>query len=143
MPMKSKAQRAYLWENQPEVAAQFEAETPNGKKLPARANEKKSLLASAVPVQRVRDGELRLKRRPVEDTKFYGHGSATREACMSIDEVSSMITEIDHQMHDYRNGPSTVRPGREAPTRWGAPANPSAGPVGNGPTGVSNLGYPA
>jgi len=36
MPMKSKAQRAYLWANNPKVAKEFESETPEGKKLPAK-----------------------------------------------------------------------------------------------------------
>lgn len=34
MPMVSQAQRAYLHIHQPEVAAEFEAATPKGKKLP-------------------------------------------------------------------------------------------------------------
>lgn len=35
MPMRSKAQRAYLHAKHPDVAAKFEAETPKGTKLPA------------------------------------------------------------------------------------------------------------
>lgn len=38
MPMKSKAQRAYLHANKPKVAKKFEKETPKGKKLPKRAS---------------------------------------------------------------------------------------------------------
>jgi len=34
MPMKSKAQRAYLWAKHPEVAREFENETAKGAKLP-------------------------------------------------------------------------------------------------------------
>lgn len=41
MPMKSKAQRAYLHANKPEVAKKFEAHTPKGKKLPKRAKKSK------------------------------------------------------------------------------------------------------
>lgn len=36
MPMKSKAQRAYLHANEPTLAAEFERATPKGKKLPDR-----------------------------------------------------------------------------------------------------------
>lgn len=36
MPMKSEAQRRYLWANEPEVAAEFEAETKPGSQLPNR-----------------------------------------------------------------------------------------------------------
>ena len=34
MPMKSKAQRKFLWATNPEVAREFEDETPKGIKLP-------------------------------------------------------------------------------------------------------------
>lgn len=36
MPMKSKAQRAFLHANKPAVAKKFEKKTPKGKKLPKR-----------------------------------------------------------------------------------------------------------
>lgn len=35
MPFQSQAQRGYLYANHPEVAKEFEAHTPKGKKLPA------------------------------------------------------------------------------------------------------------
>lgn len=41
MPMKSKAQRAYLWANEPKVAKEFEAKTTKGKKLPEHVKKKK------------------------------------------------------------------------------------------------------
>ena len=34
MPMKSQAQRAYLWMHEPEVAKEFEKATPKNAKLP-------------------------------------------------------------------------------------------------------------
>lgn len=34
MPFKSKAQRAYLYANKPELAKEFERKTPKNKKLP-------------------------------------------------------------------------------------------------------------
>lgn len=40
MPMKSQAQRAYLHIHHPKVAAEFEAKTPKGKKLPKHAPKK-------------------------------------------------------------------------------------------------------
>lgn len=36
MPFKSKAQRAYLYANEPEVAKEFAAHTPKGAKLPLK-----------------------------------------------------------------------------------------------------------
>ena len=41
MPMKSQAQRKYLWAKEPEVAAEFEAKTPKGKKLPRKVQKAK------------------------------------------------------------------------------------------------------
>ena len=41
MPMKSKAQRAYLWANDPKVARRFERHTPKNAKLPKRVKKKK------------------------------------------------------------------------------------------------------
>lgn len=40
MPMKSRAQRAYLWAKHPEIAREFEAKTPKGKALPAKVKPK-------------------------------------------------------------------------------------------------------
>jgi hypothetical protein len=39
--MKSTSQRKYLWANNPKVAKKFEAETPQGKKLPKHVKKKK------------------------------------------------------------------------------------------------------
>lgn len=41
MPMKSKAQRRALWAKDPEVAQEFEDETPKGKLLPEKVKPKK------------------------------------------------------------------------------------------------------
>lgn len=41
MPFKSKAQRAYLFANNPKVAKEFAAKTPKGAKLPAKVKGKK------------------------------------------------------------------------------------------------------
>ncbi len=41
MPFKSKAQRGYLWANEPEVAKEFAAHTPKGAKLPKKVKKKK------------------------------------------------------------------------------------------------------
>lgn len=41
MPMKSQAQRRYLWANNPKLAKEFESKTPKGKKLPAKVKKKK------------------------------------------------------------------------------------------------------
>ena len=50
MPMKSQAQRGYLWANDPKVAAKMEKDTPKkmkGKKLPYHIRKpKKGTMAS-------------------------------------------------------------------------------------------------
>lgn len=52
MPIKSTAQRAYLWANEPAVAQKFEEHTPKGKKLP-----KKVAKAKNSKVQKVQKGK--------------------------------------------------------------------------------------
>ena len=42
MPMKSQAQRRYLWAKNPEVAREFEDATPPGKNLPKKIAKKKA-----------------------------------------------------------------------------------------------------
>jgi hypothetical protein len=41
MPMKSKAQRGFLWKFHPDIAKEFEDKTPNGTKLPTHVEKKK------------------------------------------------------------------------------------------------------
>lgn len=41
MPMKSKAQRAFLWLHHPKVAREFESKTEKEKDLPERIHPKK------------------------------------------------------------------------------------------------------
>lgn len=41
MPFKSQQQRKFMHANHPELAKEFEAETPKGKKLPKKAAKKK------------------------------------------------------------------------------------------------------
>lgn len=40
MPFKSQAQRRYMYKNLPEIAAQWEKETPKGTNLPKRVGNK-------------------------------------------------------------------------------------------------------
>jgi hypothetical protein len=42
MPFKSKAQRAWMYANKPEMAKEWESKTAKGKKLPKRATKKRS-----------------------------------------------------------------------------------------------------
>jgi hypothetical protein len=41
MPFKSKKQRAFMYSQHPEMAKEWEAHTPKGKKLPLRVKKKK------------------------------------------------------------------------------------------------------
>ena len=41
MPLKSQAQRKWMWANKPKMAKEWEAHTPKGKKLPVRVKKKK------------------------------------------------------------------------------------------------------
>jgi hypothetical protein len=40
MPLKSEAQRKWMWANDPAMAERWEAETPKGKKLPKKVKPK-------------------------------------------------------------------------------------------------------
>jgi len=40
MPMKSQAQRRFMWAQHPEMAKEFEEKTPKGKKLPEKVAKK-------------------------------------------------------------------------------------------------------
>jgi hypothetical protein len=42
MPFRSKAQRGYLYANDPKVAKEFQKETPKGKRLPKHVKKKKA-----------------------------------------------------------------------------------------------------
>lgn len=46
MPFKSQAQRRYMYSQHPELAAEFEAATPKGKKLPQHVGDKEKKVAS-------------------------------------------------------------------------------------------------
>jgi len=48
MPMRSQAQRGYLWMHHPEVAKEFESKTPKGKKLPYHVKHRKAALQRAL-----------------------------------------------------------------------------------------------
>lgn len=50
MPMRSKAQRRYLWATAPDVAREFEDATPKGAKLPEKVKMKKSAAAVLLTV---------------------------------------------------------------------------------------------
>ena len=43
MPMKSKAQRRYLWSQHPDIAKRWEKKTPKGKTLPEKVTPKRKV----------------------------------------------------------------------------------------------------
>ena len=43
MPFESQAQKGYMYENMPEMAARWQKETPKGKKLPKHVGNKSPL----------------------------------------------------------------------------------------------------
>ena len=47
MPLRSKAQRRFLWANHPEIARRFEDHTPEGTELPEKARKKEASLMEA------------------------------------------------------------------------------------------------
>lgn len=56
MPFKSQAQRGFMYANHPEIAKEFEAATPKGKKLPEHVAGKKKKKKKASLEDNVKHG---------------------------------------------------------------------------------------
>jgi hypothetical protein len=56
MPFESQAQRGFMYANHPEVAKEFEAATPKGKKLPYKKGKDKKKPAGAAMHAKVKKG---------------------------------------------------------------------------------------
>jgi hypothetical protein len=79
--MRSRAQRAYLWANHPEVAREFEDATPKGAKLPAHVKKAHDLaVTAALRDFKLAGEELRLQ---LPTRKFHGYDAALRAAAES------------------------------------------------------------
>jgi hypothetical protein len=149
--MRSKAQRRWMWANDPEMAGRWEKETPDGKKLPEKV--KHAFFKGAADAYetfglRTAAKECRLKiRRPTENA-FHGvkkvvkdearknaglaDGNSPLEAQADADAPVEQLTEILQSLPvpEPPTGSAQEDPlNRE--TAWGAPTDLSGGDAGS------------
>lgn len=139
MPMRSEAQRKYLWAKHPEVAREFEDATPKGKKLPQHVKESHDLgVFAALQVFKLAGEELRLQL-PIR--KFHGFDAATKSEAerghkkadapanfgdkRDSESLEAMLDELDDPEH--RGQPDASKDPLDRSTMWGPPSNPEAG----------------
>lgn len=104
MPMKSQAQRRYLWATHPEIARRWEKHTPKGKKLPEkvkRAMDIRTLLAFDDEIQKIK-----IAMSPQEQWDYAQeqlHHYAQRPGGLP-DSIKEML------MHAHKNNPGSPIP---------------------------------
>jgi hypothetical protein len=125
--MVSKAQRRWMWANDPEMAKEWEAHTPKGKKLPEHV--KRAYLAGVKAAQE----ELRLK---IPERTFHGYDAAvTREKDTSNkktaegNEPAAGLVELLQSIESPDGSATTseVRDPLDRNTHWGPPSNLTGG----------------
>lgn len=145
MPFKSEAQRRYLFAKHPEVAQEFAAATPKGKKLPEHVKKSYVLgIADALGRFGLKQAseEIRLK---IPNREFHGWDAAfksegdrnTKRAEETADDLAKLLAQIDAPM-----GPTAQTASKDPldrTTAWGAPSNLSAGDTANR---LSDMGQP-
>lgn len=141
MPFKSEAQRRYLFAKHPDVAREFAAATPKGKKLPEHVKKSHALgVADALAYFKLGGEELRLK---IDSRKFHGFEAAKKSVAKKAGD--GIDADDLAQVLDAVETPKT--PGDETRARdpldrtpaWGAPSNLSGGDAGSR---VSDMGQP-
>ena len=103
MPMKSKAQRRFLWATNPELAGEFEEATPNGIKLPEKKHPEKTVkraftegALAALAYFKVAGEEIRLK---IPNRQFHGWDAAWRGAGLAK-KADSFTQPLEAQGHE-------------------------------------------
>jgi hypothetical protein len=135
VPFKSDAQRRYLFAKHPEVAKEFAAATPKGKKLPEKVKSA-YVLGGADALARLglksAAEELRLK---IPDRTFHGFDAARKseaerahkkaDCAEDSDDLEKMLESLDAPISP--NTQLSTRDPLDRATAWGAPSNLSAG----------------
>lgn len=146
--MQSQAQRAYLHIHHPEIAQEFEAATPKGKKLPKHVK-KTSALTNAYEAGYdtalnhfgLKQAAEEIRRQFSPRNKFHGYAGAWREAAKKgegtkkADEETkdnpliNKLTEALQQI-DKTTSPAATEATKDPldrTTMWGGATNPDAG----------------
>lgn len=141
MPFRSESQRRFLWAKHPDVAREFAAATPKGKKLPEHVKKSHALgVADALAHFKLGGEELRLK---IPSRTFHGFEAAkkaiAKKAANDID-ANDLAQALDAIQPPNTPGsePKERDPLDRSPA-WGAPSNLSGGDAGSR---VSDMGQP-
>jgi methylmalonyl-CoA mutase N-terminal domain/subunit len=134
MPFSSEAQRRYLWAKHPEVAKEFAAATPKGKKLPEHVKTSFDL-GTADALERFgfkqAAEELRLK---IPSRTFHGYDAAHKGEAenagkkaneASADDLAKLLGQIKAPISPTAEIAAKDRLDRS--TAWGSPSNLAAG----------------
>ena len=95
--MKSKAQRRWMWANEPDMAARWEKETPNGKRLPEKVKEafiKGAADALAIFGLKSAAKECRLKIPKPDTNTFHGVKDAFRTEARKNAELAQGLPPL-------------------------------------------------
>jgi len=152
MPFKSQAQRRFMYARHPELAAEFEAATPKGKKLPEKKHPEKTVkrafdagIAMALSRFKLAGEEIRLK---IPHRQFHGWDAAWRNADRSkradeftqplepqsheddpIERLTAAIQELEDPKGSKK--PDATKDPLDRNVQWGAPSNLSGGDTAN------------
>ncbi len=165
--MKSEAQRRYLHSQHPEVAAEFEAATPKGTKLPAKLHPGKSVKKAFIEgfstaitsfgVRLAASAEIRMKIPQPSTAVFHGVDKAWKDVQkrgadhmtsplepqadpeQPVEKLTEMLQSLDVS---GGQGEMPTRSPLDRVTSWSAPSHPGSGETGNhngvGPSGGSS-----
>ncbi len=141
MPFKSKAQRRWMFANEPEMAREFADATPKGKRLPEKVKHAFDRGAAAALARfgfKLAAEELRLK---IPSRTFHGFDAAHKAEAENSGKKkadASMGTADDLAKILEQVAPPTAPDGNTTPknpldrtTAWGSPSNLSAGDTAN------------
>lgn len=140
MPFSSQAQRRYLFSQHPEIAEEFAAATPKGKKLPERVVKKafdaglQTALRKFGTVEEIR---LQLPKR-----EFHGFDAALRSTARGEKKAegpnAEQLAEVLQTFDSPQDGPEDIAKDRlDRDTLWGSPSHLGAGDTANR---VSDMG---
>lgn len=160
MPMKSEAQRAWMWANHPEMAERWEKHTPKGKKLPKHV--KHAFLEGTADALehfglKTAAAECRLKIPKPAEGAFHGVDDAFRNEArknaaeegqnLPLEPQASPDAPVERLTAMLQALPNPTVPSNDArkdpldrETMWGGPTNLSGGDAGGR---ASDLGQPS
>jgi len=150
VPFVSNAQRKYLFANEPEVAREFAAATPKGKKLPEHVKKAHAHgIADALERLGFKQAaeELRLK---IPTRTFHGFEAAhkaesergaKRADCPPVEGTADNLAKLLAKVDDVQSPDAQLasRDPLDRATAWGTPSNLAGGDTANR---LSDMGQP-